>query len=207
MSEKSVNPVLKQILELGPVFGFFAAYFLLKEDSYQLFGYAVKPFTIITFWFVIGLVVCMAILWVLAGSLSRMQIMTLVLVVVMGALTVAFDSEVFLKLKPTILYLGFAGILAFGLSRGKSYLATIMNELVPITDEGWIILTRRFVLFFLALAIGNAVIAFTLSSGAWVTVKTFGLPILMIVFTTAQIVMLQKYVIEPDEDASDTENG
>ncbi|MGJ8612221.1 MAG: inner membrane-spanning protein YciB [Octadecabacter sp.] len=201
MNEKPVNPVIKQILEMGPVLGFFAAFFLLKDDSYQLFGHAVKPFTLITFWFVIAMVACMGILWCLAGHLSRMQVMTLVVVVFMGALTVAFDSEVFLKLKPTILYLAFAGILAYGLLRGKSHLATLMGEFIPMTHEGWIILTHRFVWFFVALAIGNAIIAYMLSSGVWVATKTFGLPVLMLVFTMTQMFLLQKYMIEPEEES------
>ena len=153
MAERKVPGWLKTALDFGPVLAFFAAFFLLKEDTYPLFGREVKPFILITAGFVPLLVVCMGALWALTGRLSRMQVMTLVLVVVMGGLTVFLNDELFLKLKPTILYAAFAGILYVGLWRGKSYLAYVMEEFLPMTPEGWTILTRRFAHFFVALRV------------------------------------------------------
>ncbi len=74
-----------------------------------------------------------------------MQVMTLVLVVVFGGLTVWLNDERFFKMKPTIIYLLFAGILGFGLLRGQSYLQMVMSEVLPMEPEGWMILTRRVV--------------------------------------------------------------
>lgn len=208
MSEREINPWLKQGLEFGPVLAFFAAFFLLKADTYPLFGQAVQPFTFITFWFVILMVAAMGALRILTGVLSRMQVMTLVLVVVMGGLTVWLDDDRFLKLKPTLLYAAFAGILAFGLWRGKSYLASLMGEILPMKPEGWTILTRRFVWLFLGLAVANAVIAMVLPSGVWVTVKTFGLPVAMLVFMALQYKLIERFSLldegqTPDDQAPD----
>ncbi|MGR3795432.1 inner membrane-spanning protein YciB [Vannielia sp. SX4] len=199
MADKQVPGWVKTALEFGPVLGFFVAFFLLKGKSYMLFGHEVKTFTYITFWFVIAMVICMGALWALTGALSRMQVMTLVLVVFMGGLTVVLDNDLFLKLKPTILYALFAGILAIGLARGQSYLARLMEGLLPMSHEGWMILTRRFAIFFAVLAVANAVIAFSLSSGVWVTVKTFGLPAALFVFMMAQYPLIEKYGTEKSE--------
>ncbi|QDC10433.1 septation protein IspZ [Oceanicola sp. D3] len=199
MAEKQVPGWVKTALEFGPVMGFFVAFFMLKAESYVLFGHEVKTFTYITFWFVVAMVICMGALWALTGSLSRMQVMTLVLVIFMGGLTVVLDNDLFLKLKPTILYALFAGILAIGLMRGQSYLARLMEGLLPMSDAGWMILTKRFAWFFLALAVANAVIAFALSSGVWVTAKTFGLPAALFVFMMAQYPLIEKYGTEKSE--------
>jgi len=201
MAEKKVPGWVKTALEFGPVLAFFAAFFLLDGESYMLFGHAVKTFTFITFWFVLLMVACMGALWWLTGHLSRMQVATLVLVVIMGGLTVVLDNDLFLKLKPTILYALFAAILAFGLMRGQSYLARLMEGLLPMSNEGWMILTRRFAWFFAALAVANAVVAFTLSSGVWVTVKTFGLPVALFAFMMSQYKLIEAYGTEKGEDA------
>lgn len=200
MAQKSPPGWLKTALEFGPVLAFFAAFFLLKGESYMLFGHAVKTFTYITFWFVIAMVLCMGALWALTGALSRMQVATLVLVVLMGGLTVVLDNDLFLKLKPTILYALFAAILAIGLMRGQSYLARLMDGLLPMDHAGWMILTRRFAWFFAVLALANALIAFTLSSGVWVTVKTFGLPAALFAFMMAQYPLLEKHGTEKTEE-------
>lgn len=200
MSEREISPWLKQSLEFGPVLAFFVAFFLLKAESYPLFGQMVQPFTFITFWFVILMVVSMGILRVLTGHLSRMQIMTLGLVVVMGGLTVWLDDERFLKLKPTLLYAAFSAILAFGLRQGKSYLASLLGDILPMEHEGWMILTRRFAWFFLALAVANTLIAITLSSAIWVSVKTFGLPLAMVVFMGLQYKLVEKFGLMDDAD-------
>lgn len=201
--EKPINPWLRQALEFGPVLGFFVAFFLLKAETYPLFGQDVKPFTFITFWFVVAMVASMAALRVLTGSLSRMQITTLVLVVLMGGLTVWLDDDRFLKLKPTILYAAFAVALGVGLLQGKSYLASLLGDVLPLEPEGWAILTRRFVWLFVALAVANSVIALVLPSAVWVTVKTFGLPIAMVVFMAAQYRLVEYYGITDDAEAPD----
>ncbi|MEO1238996.1 MAG: septation protein IspZ, partial [Pseudomonadota bacterium] len=86
-----------------------------------------------------------------------------------------------------------------GLLKGRSYLAWVMSEFLPLRDEGWMILTRRLAAFFACLAVANEVIWRTMSTDAWVKIETFAFPALMFVFLFGQIMALQKYVIEPDE--------
>lgn len=205
MSDREISPWLKQGLEFGPVLAFFVAFFALRAESYPLFGQMVQKFTFITFWFVVLMLVAMLALRVLTGKLSRLQIMTLGLVVVMGGLTVWLDDDRFLKLKPTLLYSVFAGFLAFGLWQGKSYLAALLGEVLPMEQEGWMQLTRRFVWLCVGLAVANAVIAIILPSGIWVTVKTFGLPIAMIGFMAMQAKLIEQYGLTDDAEAPSAE--
>jgi len=199
MARHNIPGWLKTGLEFGPVLAFFVAFFALKAETYPLFGYEVKTFTFITFWFVILMALSMGALRILTGHLSRMQVMTLVLVVLMGGLTVVMDNDMFFKLKPTILYALFAGILGVGLMRGQSYLARLMEGLLPLTHDGWMLLTRRFALLFAALAVANTVIAFALSSGIWLSFKTFGLPIILFGFMMAQYPLIEKHGQEPEK--------
>lgn len=195
MSNK-ISPALKSGLELGPVAAFFAAYILLKDRTFELGGSEYSGFIAATAIFVPLMVVSTLALWKLTGHLSRMQIMTLVLVVVFGGLSVWLNDERFFKMKPTMIYLLFAGILGFGLMRGKSYLRLVMDELMPLQHEGWMKLTKRFALFFLGLAIANEVIWRTMSTDAWVNFKTFGLPVALFAFFFGQAGLMSAYASE-----------
>jgi intracellular septation protein len=122
-----------------------------------------------------------------------------VIVVVFGGLSVWFNDERFFKMKPTMIYLLFAGMLGFGLMRGQSYLQLQMDEEKPLKHEGWMILTKRITLFFLALAVTNEVVWRTMSTDAWVNFKVFGLTAAVFVFFMTQGKLMQKYAIEEDE--------
>jgi intracellular septation protein len=142
----------------------------------------------------------MGILWALTGRLSRMQVFTAFMVIFFGALTAWFNDERFFKMKTTLVYGMFAVILGIGLLQGRSYLAWVMAEFLPMEDEGWIKLTRRLTWFFAGLAVANEVVWRTLSTDAWVKIETFGFPILMFLFLWSQIMMLQKYLSDDGED-------
>lgn len=195
---KTINPILKQVLELGPPILFFVIYLRIKEDVFNFGGIEYTGFIVATLIFVPILLVAMGILWALTGELSRMQIFTAFMVIFFGGLTAWFNDERFFKMKTTIVYAFFAAILSIGLLRGQSYLAYIMSEMIPLKHEGWMVLTRRLTAFFLVLAVANEVIWRTMSTDAWVKIETFGFPILMFIFLWSQIVALEKYT-EPDE--------
>lgn len=205
--ERSIPGWLKQALELGPVLAFFVAFFLLKEETYPFFGLTLDRFVFITALFVPLMILCMGIQWALSRHLSRMQTITLILVVVFGALTVAFNDPLFLKLKPTILYLTFAGLLYLGLYRGRSYLAYVMEGLMPLKQEGWMILTRRTAHMFLGLAVANAAVAYLMSDAIWVTFKTFGLTVLLFAFFISQYKLVERYAELPEESTGDDSPG
>ncbi len=199
MTDKPLNPVVKQVLELGPPLLFFVAYLYMRDEVYMIGGVEYSGFIAAAGLFVPILLASMAILWNLTGKLSRMQVFTVVMVVVFGGLTVWFNDERFFKMKTTLVYGLFAAILGIGLLQGRSYLAWVMAEFLPMMDEGWMKLTRRMTLFFGALAIGNEIVWRTMSDDAWVKIETFGFPILMFLFLWGQIVALQKYLIEDEE--------
>src|SRR6056297_354788 len=199
MAERAINPALKQVLELGPPLLFFAAYLYVRDETYTFGGVAYDGFIVAAAGFVPILLLSMAILWKLTGKLSRMQVFTAVLVVVFGGLTVWFNDERFFKMKTTIVYGIFAAILGVGLLQGRSYLAWVMAEFLPMREEGWMILTRRLAALFAVLAVVNEVVWRTMSTDAWVKIETFGFPLALFLFLWLQIVGLQKYLIEPEK--------
>ena len=206
MSERSINPILKQILELGPTIAFFLIYLRIKDDSFEIGGTEYSGFIVATLIFVPILLIAMGLLWAMSKKLSRMQIFTAFMVIFFGGLTAWFNDERFFKMKTSIVYGTFAAILGFGLWRGRSYLEWVMGEFLPMKTEGWMILTRRIALMFLALALANELIWRTQSTELWVKLETFAFPAALFVFLWSQIVMLQRYLIEPESDAPDTEN-
>ena len=200
MEKRKINPVLKQVLELGPPLFFFGFYMLVRDETYTVFGVEYDGFIMAAAVFVPVLLAAMGALWALTGELSRMQIVTAVLVIVFGGLTVWFNDERFFKMKTTIVYGLIAGILGFGLWRGKSYLEWALGQMLPMEPEGWMILTKRLAGLFALLAIANEIIWRTMSDDAWVKIETFVFPGLLFVFLWVQILALQRFLIEDDAD-------
>jgi len=199
MSEKKINPTLKMALELGPVVLFFIAYSKLKDQTFNILGQDYGGFIVVTAGFIPLLLIATAILWALSGKLSVMQILTAVLVIVFGGLSIYFNDERFFKMKPTIIYLLFGGALGYGLMRGKSYLQTVMGDAMPLTPQGWMILTKRFCMFFFSLAVANEIIWRTMTTDVWVNFKTFGLTAAIFVFFMFQGKLLSTHNSEPDK--------
>lgn len=197
--DKKISGKLKMALEFGPVALFFVAYLKLKDEVFTIGGTEYDGFILVTAGFVPLIIASSLILWKLTGKLSRMQIVTLVLVVVFGGLSVWFNDDRFFKMKPTLIYLLFGGVLGIGLLRGQSYLKFAMEEVLPMEPEGWMILTRRICGFFLALAVLNELVWRTQSTEIWVYFKTFGLSAAVFLFFMTQGAVFQKYSIEEEE--------
>jgi intracellular septation protein len=200
MTPRKINPYVKLALELGPIVLFFAGFRFLKDGTYHILGRDYSGFIVMTAIFVAVIVICTAILWRLTGHLSKMQLMTLVLVLVMGSLSVYLNDERFIKMKPTLLYLAFGSVLGVGLLRGQSYLKLVMEEALPLQPEGWMILTRRLCAFFFGLAIANEVIWRFFSTEIWVDFKTFGLTAALFLFFMAQSKVIERYSVEAEKD-------
>ena len=198
MADKNINGGVKQALELGPPLLFFVGYLWVRDMTFTIGGTEYSGFIVAAAAFVPVLLASIAILWTLTGKLSHMQVFTAIMVVVFGGLTVWFNNETFFKMKTTIVYGVFAGLLGIGLLQGRSYLAWVMNEFLPMEQRGWMILTRRLTAMFAVLAIGNEVVWRTMSTDAWVKIETFAFPAALFVFLWFQIVALQKYVIEDE---------
>ncbi|RKT30793.1 intracellular septation protein [Roseovarius halotolerans] len=199
MEERKINPMLKTGLELGPILAFFAAYLILKDRVFTIGGTEYDGFIVVTAGFIPVFLLAMGVLWRLTGHLSKMQVVTAVLIVVFGGLSVWFNDPRFFKMKPTIIYLLFAGVLGAGLLRGRSWLQYVMEGVMPLSHEGWMILTRRLALFFFGLAILNELIWRTMSEETWVYFKTFGLTAAIFVFFMAQGRLFRDYGQEDKE--------
>jgi intracellular septation protein len=200
MTEKQVNPALRGTLEYGPIILFFAAYTFLKDQTFVVAGTEYSGFVAVTAMFIPVLVGATLAMWKLTGHLSKMQIVTLVLVVGFGGLSIWFNDERFFKRKPTMIYLLFAGLLGFGLMRGESYLKAVMDKALPLEREGWMLLTKRLAIFFLLLAVANEAIWRMMSTDAWVNFKTFGLPAATFGFFMSQAGLFKRF--GTDEETS-----
>lgn len=193
---RSVNPVLKQVLELGPTVLFFVLYLRIKDDSFFVLGREYSGFIVASLALIPILLVAMGILWKLTGQISRMQVFTALMVLVFGGLTAFFNDDRFFKMKTTIVYGLFAGLLGIGLLRGQSWLQWIMGEFLPMEREGWMKLTKRLALMFLGLAIANELIWRNMAEETWVTLETFAFPAALFIFLWVQIISLRSYLIE-----------
>ncbi|MFD1341078.1 inner membrane-spanning protein YciB [Litorisediminicola beolgyonensis] len=196
---REINPMLKAGLELGPVLAFFVAYLLLKDRVFEIGGTAYEGFIVVTAGFIPVMVAATALLWKLTGHLSRMQVVTVVLIVVFGGLSVWLNDERFFKMKPTLIYLLFGAVLGIGLLRGESYLRAVMEGLMPLRQEGWMILTRRVTALFFALAVLNEIVWRTMSTEIWVYFKTFGLTAALFLLFMVQGKLFSDYALDEEK--------
>ena len=190
------RPFSKLILEMGPLIIFFVCYYnapipenLIDDlDEANLFKiiFATKIF-------VPAILVALFIGWFQTKKIAKMPLITAILVVVFGGLTIWLNNPIFIKMKPTLIYLIFSAILGYGLLKKKSYLKILMGSAIPMNEEGWLILSKRFVGFFVLLAFTNEIIWRFFSQDFWVNFKTFGLPILLIFFMALQFNLFNKY--------------
>lgn len=200
MAEKTINPVVKQVLELGPTVAFFLIYLRIRDETYTISGTDYTGFIVAALIFIPILLAAMGLLWLLTGKLSRMQVFTAFMVIFFGGLTAYFNDERFFKMKTTIVYGVMAGLLGIGLLRGQSYLQYVMEEFLPMEKEGWMIFTRRLCYMFAAMGIANEIIWRTQTTDLWVKLETFAFPAVLMVFLWVQIYQLQRYFIEPAEE-------
>jgi intracellular septation protein len=182
-----LNPALKIALDYGPLLLFFAAY--------SLYGIFVATAVLMP-----TAVITIAVTYVLTRHLPIMPLVTAIIVLVFGTLTLVLHDEVFIKVKPTIIYVLFGGVLLGGLAVGKSLLGVVLDSVYHLTEEGWRKLTLRFGLFFLALAVVNEIVWRTQTTDLWVKFKVFGLPGLTILFFVAQLPLITRHAApEPAE--------
>ncbi len=199
MLERQVSPAVKIGLELGPVLLFFLGYISTRGQVYTIGGTEYDAFILLTAGFIPLMAVATFVLWKLSGRLSRLQLVTLVMVVVFGGLTVWLNDERFFKMKPTAVYSIFAALLFIGLARGQSWLELVMEGALPITHDGWMLLTKRLALMFAALALANEIVWRSMSTDAWVNFRTFVLPFALFLFFMAQAKLFERYKTAADD--------
>jgi intracellular septation protein len=177
---------LKLALDFGPLLVFFVA---------NKFG----DVFIATGAFMAATVLAMAVSWMKTRHIPPMLIFTGIIVLVFGALTLWLQDATFIKLKPTLIYGMFAGILFFGLATKRSYLKLVLGEALPaMDDKGWTKLTRNWALFFLALMGANEVARQLLTTDQWVNFKVWGVTAVTFAFAMAQAPLLAKHGIKAD---------
>jgi intracellular septation protein len=191
--------VLKQVLELGPVLAFLAGYVYLREQTVSIGGRDYDGFIVITGLFIPLLIASNAALWKLTGKVSRIQILTLVMVVVFGGLTVWLNDERFFKMKSTIVFSIFAALLGIGLARGQSWLEFVLDGAIPMSHAGWMALTRRLTAFLVAMAVANELIWRSFSTDVYVAWDTFGQMGAMFAFFISQSGLMNRHWQDDDD--------
>ena len=191
MTEKAqLNPLLKLALDLGPLVLFF-----LVNAKLGIF-YATGVF-------MAAVLVALVVSYVLIRRLPVMTVVSAVIVTVFGGLTIVLADETFIKVKPTIIYLLFSGMLFGGLILRKPLLEIVFDQMFHLTEEGWRKLTIRWALFFLALAVLNEIVWRNFSTDTWVSFKVFGALPLTFLFAMLQVPLLNKYAPPEAPEAKD----
>lgn len=187
---RAINPILKLVLELGPLALFFIAYSRLG-----LFA--------ATGVMMVSVVVTLGVSYALLRRIPIMPLVTAIIVVIFGSLTFYFHDETFIKMKPTVLYLLFGGALLGGLAIDRPLLPVLFDGALSVSPEGWRKLTWRWALFFVALALLNETVWRSQTTDVWVAFKTFGIMPLTILFALAQAPLVMRYEAK-GEEASET---
>ena len=181
--KKKLNPILKLALDIGPLVLFFAA-----NSKFGIFA--------ATGAFMVAALIALAVGYVMTRRIEVMTLVTAVIVVVFGSLTLVLHDDTFIKLKPTIIYLLFGGTLLGGLVFGKPLLGMLFDQMFQLTEEGWRKLTWRWALFFFALAVLNEIVWRTQTTDFWVSFKLFGVVPLTFLFGALQMPLINKYSVE-----------
>lgn len=196
---REISPLLKFVLELGPLVVFFFANsrgeWLAK--TFPVLTEFGGPIFIATGLFMIATAVALTASWILTRTLPMMPLISGIVVLVFGALTLYLQNDTFIKMKPTIVNALFGVILLGGLLFGQSLLGYVFNSAFKLNDEGWRKLTFRWGFFFLFLAVLNEVVWRGFSTGTWVAFKVWGTMPITILFTMAQMPLIMRHSLEP----------
>ena len=176
----------KLVVELGPLLVFFATNAMAGIYA----GTAA---------FMVATVISLAASRILHQKVPIILLVSGFIVLVFGGLTLYLQDETFIKLKPTIVYSMFAALLAAGLMLKKPLLELLFGSAFSLTEEGWRRLTVRWIVFFIAMAIVNEIVWRNFSTDTWVSFKAFGFLPLTLLFTLAQVPLLQRHGLPPEE--------
>ena len=195
MQKAAPHPLFKLATELGPLVIFFVA-----NAKFGLFA--------ATGAFMVAIVTAIVVSYVVTRHVPLMAIVTAVIVLVFGTLTLVLHDETFIKMKPTIIYALFASGLAGGLLFGRSFIAIMFDQMFNLTATGWRLLTIRWMIFFACMAVLNEIIWRTQDTDFWVAFKVFGVIPITAVFAMVQTPLIKRYHLAPaTAEASDTERG
>ncbi len=195
MNKSQPHPFFKLATELGPLLVFFAA-----NAKFGLF--------VATAALMVAIMAAMIASYAVTRHIPLMALVTGVIVIVFGTLTLVLHDETFIKVKPTIIYALFAAVLGGGLLFGRSFIAIMFDQVFNLTPRGWRLLTMRWALFFAAMAVLNEFVWRTQSTDFWVNFKVFGAVPLTMIFAMMQMPLTRRYHLEPATlEASDAKEG
>lgn len=189
--DSGTQQLLKFLVELGPL----VVFFIVNSRAGIFYG---------TGCFIAATVVSLIASRFLFGRVPVMPLVSGVVVLVFGGLTLWLQDELFIKLKPTIVNTIFASVLFGGLFFGKSLLRYLFGDVFSLTEEGWRKLTFRWACFFVLLAVLNEFAWRLLSTDSWVAFKVFGIMPITMVFAIAQVGLLQRHALDKPEDEEQT---
>lgn len=202
-------PIIKLVLELGPLLLFFfanarpklfAPFVALVLPAHLLAGANAGLFTA-TAVLIPAVLAALVISYLRTKHLPVMPMVTAVLVVIFGALTLYLQDPSFIKMKPTILYLAFGLALLGGLAFDKPLLPIVLDNAIALTQRGWRILTWRWAIFFFVLALANEIVWRTQSTNTWVFFKFPGTVVIIFLFTMAQVPLMLRHEVKEEAAA------
>ena len=180
------KPIIKFIAEFGPLIIFFTIYFN-NENNLKI---AIPPFIIAT-------LIALIIVYVLEKRIPMVPLASGILVTFFGGLTLYFDNKIFFYMKPTIINLMFAGALFFGkYFTQKPILQVFFQNTLKLEDQGWKILSSRWIYFFILVAILNEIVWRTQTEEFWVNFKVWGLMPISFLFVATQVPLINKYKVK-----------
>jgi intracellular septation protein len=179
--------LIKMALELGPL----VVFFIVNARADIFVG---------TAWFMGAMVLSLALSWLLLKRVALMPLVTGVVVLVFGGLTLWLHDDTFIKMKPTVINSLFGAVLLGGMAFRLSLLKYVFGDVYKLRPEGWTILTLRWGLFFFFLAVLNEVVWRTQSTDFWVAFKVWATMPLTVVFAMFQLPVLTKYAPEPEAE-------
>ncbi len=176
----------KLLIEMGPLVAFFIANW--KAGIYWGTGI-----------FMVATAVALTLSWALTRKIAMVPLVSAVFVALFGALTLWLHSDLFIKVKVTLINALFGAVLLGGVAMGRSYIKLIMGEAVKLTEQAWRTLSIRWGVFFFVMAALNEVVWRNFSTDAWVNFKVFGLLPLTLVFAIANAPFMSKHMIEEEK--------
>ena len=208
-AKQQENPLIKLLLEMGPLLLFFLAN--SKPDLFRplvsrligtdLSTLAQGNILVATAVFMVAMLVSLVLTKVLTGRLPIMPLVSGAVVLVFGGLTLFFQDDTFIKLKPTIVNCLFGTVLLGGLALGKPLLPYALDTVFDLDAQGWWKLTLRWGLFFFVLAALNEIIWRTQTTDFWVAFKVWGVMPLTMLFAVAQTPLMMKHGLQKDGEA------
>lgn len=177
----------KFLIEMGPLLVFFAVNY-----KFGLVGATIA--------LMITTPISVGLYWLMFKKVPTMPLVTAAVVIIFGGLTIYMDDTFFIKIKPTIVFLLFAGGLLGALAFGRSLMKVALGEAVQMTDRGWVLMSLHWGLFFLLMAGLNEFVWRNFSEDSWVTFKVFGVLPITLIFSVLQLILIRHHVIEPEVD-------